>query len=176
MESCCNALEPKKKFFMKETAPWLAMLGSYAAETMANYYTKAAPELGSYVQSLPVDIHSVGSVVDYAGLFVALGSLASMAISLSRHKGKGLVKEGMHGVIRHPIYLGFRVSALGMALETPNLETFAAFFGVVLASEIAARWEDDKLKALYGEEFENYREEVPAWVPYSNKILAVAKK
>lgn len=78
-----------------------------------------------------------------------------------------LVRSGPYGVVRHPIY----ASILAMLLSTALLLTPWKWATVALAlfvagTEIRVHVEDNLLASRFGKEFEDYRRDVRAYVPF----------
>lgn len=76
-----------------------------------------------------------------------------------------LVRSGLHGRIRHPIYTGVIAMALGWLLLAPTLPTVVVVSITFLYLPIGIRLEERKLIAQFGEAYERYRKEVPALWP-----------
>ncbi len=76
-----------------------------------------------------------------------------------------IVRDGALGTIRHPRYAMFMLLAVGNTLVTGYPLVLASL--VVAAAVFAAvmRLEEDELRSYFGEEFERYKREVPAFFP-----------
>ena len=77
-----------------------------------------------------------------------------------------LVVGGPYRYVRNPMYLavGATIAGQGLALGQPILLVYAAAFAVAVASFV--RWyEEPTLGRQFGEQYETYRREVPAWWP-----------
>ena len=78
-----------------------------------------------------------------------------------------LVRTGPYAAVRHPIYL----SLLGMLIATGLVMAWwpilivAVGFGV-LGTEIRVRAEDALLESRFGDTFRQYRDSVPAYIPF----------
>lgn len=75
-----------------------------------------------------------------------------------------LVTHGPFALVRHPLYLGLQLAALGGLLiyRTWTLAFVAVNF---LALVLRARREEEALAAEFGEEWEAYARCVPCWMP-----------
>jgi protein-S-isoprenylcysteine O-methyltransferase Ste14 len=77
-----------------------------------------------------------------------------------------LVVGGLYRYVRNPMYLAVAATIVGQALllGQPILLAYAgAFLGVVAAF---VRWyEEPTLRHQFGDDYERYRREVPAWRP-----------
>jgi protein-S-isoprenylcysteine O-methyltransferase Ste14 len=75
-----------------------------------------------------------------------------------------LITYGPYTLVRHPLYLGLRIAALGgfLVYRTWTLVfVTVSFLGLV----IRARREEQALAAEFGEEWDAYCQRVPAWIP-----------
>ncbi len=82
------------------------------------------------------------------------------------YRGKGeLVITGLYGRVRHPQYLGLILIIIAFLVQWPTLVT------LVLAPFLATRYihlahvEDKELSEKFGENFPQYKERVPGFVP-----------
>ena len=110
-----------------------------------------------------------------AWTLVALGGLIASAavlrfggagfIGLAEEKRTGLVRSGLHGRVRHPIYAGVILVLLGWILLDSSAAT-AMVVGITLCYlPVGIALEERKLIAVFGEEYVRYRKEVPALWP-----------
>ncbi|MEZ4740703.1 MAG: isoprenylcysteine carboxylmethyltransferase family protein [Flavobacteriales bacterium] len=77
----------------------------------------------------------------------------------------GLVRSGMHSKVRHPIYSGIILAALGWLLLSFSPPTMLVV-GVTFAYlPIGIRLEEQKLIEIHGEAYLRYKAEVPALFP-----------
>jgi protein-S-isoprenylcysteine O-methyltransferase Ste14 len=77
-----------------------------------------------------------------------------------------LVVTGFNRFVRNPMYVGLLTAILGQALlfDSLTLVFYAAFFWIATASFV--HWyEEPTLVEKYGEQYEEYRRNVPAWTP-----------
>jgi protein-S-isoprenylcysteine O-methyltransferase Ste14 len=77
-----------------------------------------------------------------------------------------LVVTGFNRFVRNPMYLGLLIAILGQALlfDRPWLVLYAAVGWIATASFV--RWyEEPTLVRTYGEQYEEYRRNVAAWMP-----------
>jgi protein-S-isoprenylcysteine O-methyltransferase Ste14 len=77
-----------------------------------------------------------------------------------------LVVTGFNRFVRNPMYVGLLTVILGEALlfDSPWLVLYAVIGWIVTASFV--HWyEEPTLVGAYGEQYEQYRRNVPAWTP-----------
>jgi len=77
-----------------------------------------------------------------------------------------LVVDGFNRFVRNPMYVGLLTAILGQALlfGSLGLVLYAVIVWIITASFV--RWyEEPTLSHRYGTEYEEYRRNVPAWLP-----------
>jgi protein-S-isoprenylcysteine O-methyltransferase Ste14 len=85
-------------------------------------------------------------------------------LSPQRYRG-GVVRSGIYGIVRHPRYLGFMLSFLGLALLTGAAGIFALAIVTILLYLIVAPLEERELREHYGSDYEAYIRDVPRFLP-----------
>ncbi|HRP00292.1 MAG TPA: isoprenylcysteine carboxylmethyltransferase family protein [Flavobacteriales bacterium] len=101
----------------------------------------------------------------------ALSGLAVMRfgaagfLGLVPEQSTGLVRTGMHGRMRHPIYTGIIGALAGWVLLHATPATLVVVGIQALYLPIGIHLEERKLIAAFGEEYQRYRREVPALIP-----------
>jgi protein-S-isoprenylcysteine O-methyltransferase Ste14 len=78
-----------------------------------------------------------------------------------------LVRTGPYKLVRHPIYLSMlcMLLAMGFVLDSP-VWLAAGVFIFILGTEIRVRVEDSLLESRFGQQFEEYRRTVSAYIPF----------
>jgi protein-S-isoprenylcysteine O-methyltransferase Ste14 len=124
---------------------------------------------GGWDDSYASALADVGVLVMSAGTIVAVFAVVGLGRSLTATpaplQGASLRTDGPYGVVRHPIYLGLLLIALGFSLiTTPWGLVVTAVLAVVL--DLKRRVEEDFLRTVYPE-YDVYCAAVPsAFVPY----------
>ena len=78
-----------------------------------------------------------------------------------------LVTSGVHGWVRHPIYLAHVCEMLGWCIATGLMPLYAMLIFAAITGAVMIRIEDRELEARFGEEYRRYRKQVPAVIPRS---------
>ena len=88
----------------------------------------------------------------------------SSAVSAELYQDHKLITGGPFAIMRHPMYLGVLVSAIGALLifRTWAMLLFAPMSLVVLAR---AEREEELLKEGFGKAWQTYADHVPKWIP-----------
>jgi protein-S-isoprenylcysteine O-methyltransferase Ste14 len=169
-------------------AGWAAWLGAIALHGMRQPKRKAviarplptrigfalqtaAAVLPWLLRGRPSPMRDVAAMV-LTPASVAFGCLAVRALGkqwrvhaaiISDHE---LVRHGPFRVVRHPVYLSFFGMTLAGALAATNGKATALCCALFIAgTEIRIRAEERLLAGRFGEEFERFRAEVPAYLP-----------
>jgi protein-S-isoprenylcysteine O-methyltransferase Ste14 len=78
-----------------------------------------------------------------------------------------LVRTGPYAIVRHPIYTSLLAMLLcSLLVLTPWPWALLALALFVVGTEIRVHTEDRLLESRFGEEFQNYRSSVRAYVPF----------
>jgi protein-S-isoprenylcysteine O-methyltransferase Ste14 len=108
-------------------------------------------------------------------LVIALGAaLMSWAVLSFRSwrfrakldEGHQLATNGAFGLVRHPIYTGITLLALGSAIWAPTTIIWIGFALIALGSELRARSEEVLLKRAFGDAYVAYSKRTRRFVPF----------
>jgi protein-S-isoprenylcysteine O-methyltransferase Ste14 len=111
----------------------------------------------------------VGSMViaSGAGLVAwALVGFRSWRFRAKLEEGHQLATEGPFRILRHPIYMGLNLLALGTALWVPTTIVWLAFVLMAIGSDLRARAEEALLERAFGLPYRQYRARTRRFVPY----------
>jgi len=75
-----------------------------------------------------------------------------------------IVRSGVFGVSRNPIFLGMQVTLLGLFLVIPSAVTLITLVSGVVLIGVQVRLEEDYLKKTHGAVYEDYRQRVRRWI------------
>jgi protein-S-isoprenylcysteine O-methyltransferase Ste14 len=110
-----------------------------------------------------------------AGALVIAGGAALMVWALvyfrswrfraTVDKGHELATGGPFRFLRHPIYMGLNLLALGTALWVPTPIVWAAFVLMAIGSDLRARAEETVLKQAFGPSYDEYCARTRRFVP-----------
>lgn len=81
------------------------------------------------------------------------------------HENKLRVK-GPYAFIRHPMYLGWIIGALGLALSANSLIGLIYSFILALVLSRIAEYEEEDLRTRIGQEYVEYINKVPKLFPF----------
>jgi protein-S-isoprenylcysteine O-methyltransferase Ste14 len=77
-----------------------------------------------------------------------------------------LVKSGIYGYIRHPLYLSIFLLGTGIVLKNPGTAQLVLGIINLIAVYITARIEENEMTAKFGESYRIYMMESKMFVPY----------
>ncbi|WP_455368876.1 methyltransferase family protein [[Eubacterium] cellulosolvens] len=96
--------------------------------------------------------------------------------SLKKTSGRTepLVIQGPHKHVRHPLYFGVVTVVFGLGFLLGH--SFLLISSIVLLlwfSFIVAPFEEKELRAIFGEQYQQYSEKVPRIIPFMKRPHAV---
>jgi protein-S-isoprenylcysteine O-methyltransferase Ste14 len=112
-----------------------------------------------------------GCLLALAGAALVLRSRAALGPAWSfvpkADQGTGLVTTGPYRLVRHPIYLGLALLAMGEALAFGSWPALViALLGMVPTFAWRARAEEQLLSRTFGERYAVYRQQTKMIIPY----------
>jgi protein-S-isoprenylcysteine O-methyltransferase Ste14 len=106
------------------------------------------------------------SAVVIVGTLFTIWSLATLGRCFGLFpEVRGLVLRGPYRLVRHPVYLGELVSALGLLLAKPHPLVVAIFAAFVALQYWRTIYEERALSAAYPDQYPAYTHQVPRLVP-----------
>lgn len=108
----------------------------------------------------------------WPGLASNLASMAALgpaydvssAFGAPLHRDQRLVTTGPYALVRHPMYLGLAIAAVG-GLLLYRTWTTVVFVGLLPVLAFRARREEATLAERFGAAWAEYRDRVPVWLP-----------
>ena len=108
-----------------------------------------------------------------AGCTMRILSIAQLGVlrfkfNIAFRDQQTLKTDQLHGYIRHPTYTAMMLVVLAYAVTTHSW--YSGSIGTVLAwfgFQYRIHFEEQALKEKFGEEYDNYREKTPMWLPFS---------
>jgi protein-S-isoprenylcysteine O-methyltransferase Ste14 len=113
---------------------------------------------------------SAGAVITVAGLLIAiwarfyLGKNWSAMVTVKQDHQ--LIRSGPYSVVRHPIYSGLLLGMLGTAIYVGEIRGLLAVALATWAWKMKSRVEEAFMESEFGTEYDRYRREVKALVPF----------
>ena len=142
---------------------WLSHDGGHLLEELLGW--RANPHFGPF---------HILSFVFIAGGFVLIS--AGWKALYEAQKRQALATTGVYSYVRHPQYVGFVLVMFGFLLQWPTLLTLAMFPVLVFMYVRLARAEEREAIAQFGEVYERYIHDVPAFVPHFRDLIGRRKR
>ena len=126
---------------------------------------------GSSEASLALQLALSGCLLAIAGAALVLRSRAELGSAWSlvpkAGQGTGLVTTGPYRLVRHPIYLGLALLAMGQALAFSSwLACLIVLVGIVPTFAWRAQAEEALLSQTFGESYAMYRKQTRMIIPH----------
>ena len=87
------------------------------------------------------------------------------------HQQGRLATDGLYGLVRHPQYTGLFLILFGEGIvHWPTLFSVSLFPIIVLAYSLLARHEERQVIERFGEEYRNYQQRVPRFIPQVSRL------
>ena len=99
------------------------------------------------------------------GLSLTLRRIIGRPELNSGDAGNQLVSTGIHGHVRHPIYLGHFLAMLGWSVGTGSLACWALTAFAVATGAVMISMEERELEQRFGQQYREYKQRVPKLVP-----------
>ena len=104
-----------------------------------------------------------GPALVVAGFAMFLAGAAQ--IYCAKFRRSGLVTKGLYRFVRHPQYVSLTLFGVGILLAWGRAITFIAFFVMMFVYYYLARSEERRCLAVFGVEYERYRERTSFVLP-----------
>jgi len=145
------------------------VLGGFAIVVVAFTFW---PTAYAMIEILGLPRHSWMEVIGGLLLFVSLVWVliaqahmgAAWRIGIDRETPTELVRTGVFRYSRNPIFLGMRVSTLGLFLVLPNAATLLFLVLSDVLIQVQVRMEEEHLRSLHAEAYEAYCKQTRRWL------------
>ena len=109
-----------------------------------------------------------------ANLFIVLGFVmlsSGWKVLHAAQKSHTLATTGLYSKVRHPQYVGFVSIMFGFLLMWPTLFTLLMFPVLLYMYHRLGKKEEELMIEEFGEQYLQYKKEVPAYIPKWSKIF-----
>ena len=147
------------------------LLGSILRQIPVLVLFAAAPFERTYLYGGEVArwVQAIGFLMELVGLWLALGARIQLGFFSSAPEPGGahaLVRNGLYGRIRHPIWLGEFLVVFAWSLEcgAPITAVITLIFGIVMG-RTRANTEEAAMMAQFGDEYARYMMNTERFIP-----------
>lgn len=136
----------------------IIFVGVWIADTFfLKYTTMFSQYIPDYIKiPVAVILFALAGYMAFTGLSIVFGKV--------REK-PGVIREGVFGVVRHPIYLSEILVYLGFLLMSLSLAGVFVWIIIIGFMYYISRYEEKLLLARFGDEYRQYMKDVPMWFP-----------
>ena len=116
----------------------------------------------------------ISMIAGYSLLFLGIGIFFQgwRRLHQARQENR-LVKDGLYGLVRHPQYTGLFIGLFGEGVvHWPTLFSVGLFPFIVVAYVLLARKEERSMTKQFGDEYREYCQQVPMFIPLSGQWRA----
>jgi protein-S-isoprenylcysteine O-methyltransferase Ste14 len=113
---------------------------------------------------IPLAIHlTVGTIVLLLALI--LSSYGMKIVFGEVQEKPGVIRKGVYGRFRHPIYLGEMLLYLSLIIFKTSLAALSIWIIAVLFLHYLSRFEERLLLERFGDDYRQYMKDVPMYFP-----------
>jgi protein-S-isoprenylcysteine O-methyltransferase Ste14 len=154
-------ISPFAGFFYSAFNPFLLELARYSATRWLSsfFFVHLVAPPNGLLQFLRV----MGSVLFVAGLVVFL--VCAIQVYASKFLKTGPALKALYSVIRHPQYLSFAVSGIGLAILWPRFLVVVLWIMMVLVYYLLAKDEERRMLKQFPESYQKYMESSGMFLP-----------
>ncbi|MHA1486803.1 MAG: methyltransferase family protein [Promethearchaeota archaeon] len=129
--------------------------------------------LDSHIFSFSTVLNSFVPWIVRVALFIIIIAVALAFIRAShnilfRHpenKKNDLITDGILGHVRNPMYFGVLLIYLAFIFLSISLISIALWIVIIVIYDKLATFEQKQLEKLFGQQYLEYKEKVPKWIP-----------
>jgi protein-S-isoprenylcysteine O-methyltransferase Ste14 len=134
---------------------------AFALLWQGHFWTRA---LTGWRTVLSIVLFALAALLSWTSSRALSGHLRADAALGAEHK---LVRSGPYALVRNPIYTSMILLLCAVAVVITGWKVFlAAIIIFVIGTEIRVRTEEQLLASRFGEEFQAYKRDVPAYIPF----------
>jgi protein-S-isoprenylcysteine O-methyltransferase Ste14 len=139
----------------------LLQFAAYTLLWQGHFWLRSLP---AWRAALSVGLFAIAAALSWTSSHALRGQLRIVAGLGADHK---LVRSGPYSLVRHPIYTSMLVVICATAVIIAPWTLFlGSLILFVVGTEIRVRTEEKLLASQFGEEFQEYKRAVPAYMPF----------
>ena len=126
-----------------------------------SFFLRYTTFLSGYIP-LPIRVILSAAVLSLGGYLAKKGH--DIVFGQIREK-PGVFREGVFGLVRHPLYSGAILFYIGLLFLSPSMAAGAVWLVIIAFYVYIARHEEKLLTGEFGEEYREYMRDVPMLLP-----------
>lgn len=136
----------------------LLFFGTWIADSFFLKYTTQLNDIVPALVRRPIGIVllCLSAYCAWSGMRIVFGEVRETA---------SVIRKGVFGVVRHPIYLSEVLLYLGLFMLNMSLAAGAVWIGATAFLYFLSRYEERLLLKRFGEDYRSYMRDVGMWVP-----------
>jgi protein-S-isoprenylcysteine O-methyltransferase Ste14 len=136
----------------------LAFFGLWIADSFFLKYTTQLNDIVHALVRKPIGIVLIclSAYCAWSGLRIVFGEV---------RESPTVIRKGVFGVVRHPIYLSEVLLYLGFLMLNMSLAAGAVWLGAAAFLYYLSRYEERLLLKRFGDDYSSYMRDVGMWVP-----------
>ena len=146
------------------------LVGTFAGFILIFYERLQLGPLEHLIVPLSPILEYIGVALTAAGLIFAVWARVYLggnwSGSVTVKQDHVLIRSGPYAFVRHPIYTGLLLAALGTAVSIGRIRCFVGVALLVLILRLKSRLEEHFMQEQFGEQYTSYRRDVKALVPF----------
>jgi protein-S-isoprenylcysteine O-methyltransferase Ste14 len=152
---------------IERSPAWTRLLTLVAVVWLFQVVYRTALHRTLWSQTAAVGI--LADLLTVAGLAIAIWARAVLgrnwSATIAFKQDHELIQRGPYAYVRHPIYSGLLLMALGTAVESGRLESFVLLTAVAVVVAVKAHLEERLMSTHFPEAYPAYRRRVKALIP-----------
>jgi protein-S-isoprenylcysteine O-methyltransferase Ste14 len=148
---------------MNRSSRWGVLLQFLAFTLLwqAHFWERSLP---LWRTSLSIALFAIAAALSWTSSHALRGQLRIVAGLGADHQ---LIRSGPYALVRHPIYTSMLAVICATAVIIAPWQLFVgALILFVVGTEIRVRTEEKLLASQFGDEFQDYKRAVPAYIPF----------
>ncbi|NIQ13879.1 MAG: isoprenylcysteine carboxylmethyltransferase family protein [Candidatus Dadabacteria bacterium] len=113
-------------------------------------------------------LHILSSLLIFAGFWLLV---SAWNVLYKAQRTSTLANTGAYANLRHPQYLAFIIIMFAFLLQWPTLPTIVMFPILVYVYVRLAKHEEQEALAIFGEQYRNYMQRTPAFIPKWSSLV-----
>lgn len=136
----------------------LIFFGVWITDSFFLRYTTQLNELVSPLVRIPIGllVLFVAACLAWSGLMIAFGEV---------RENPSVIRKGVFGLVRHPIYLSEVLLYFGFFMINMSLAAGFVWIGASVFLYYLSRYEERLLLDRFGKDYEAYMRDVGMWIP-----------